>query len=190
MTLGPDALAPPWLEEVAGVALLHAEAIVNTVRVPLVVLDATMHVLMANRYFYECFQGSPAETEGHVLYELGNGQWNIPGLRHLLEQILPHHTSFDGFEVTQTFPHLGPKGLLLNARQIVRASGAPSLILLAIEDITDRQRAEAALRQQRDLLTVTLRSIGDAVITTDAEGQITFLNPVAEAVTGWPCRTP
>ena len=152
------------------------------------VLDATLHVLMANRYFYECFQVTPQETEAHRLYDLGNGQWNIPALRHLLEEILPHHTAFDDFEVMHTFPHLGPKRMLLNARQIVRTHGTPPLILLAIEDITTRWQAQALLRQQRDLLAVTLDSIGDAVLTTDTAGRITFLNPVAEALTGWPLQ--
>ena len=183
--LGSDPIPSALLEEIAGVTLLHAEGIVNTVRVPLVVLDATLHVLMANRYFYECFQVTPQDTGAHRLYDLGNGQWNIPGLRHLLEQIVPHHTAFDDFEVTHTFPHLGPKSMLLNARQIVRTHGAPPLILLAIEDITARRRDEAAGYQQRKVLALTLGSIADAVLTTDTEGRITFLNPVAEALTGW-----
>jgi PAS domain S-box-containing protein len=183
--LGVDPLPSALLEEMAGVTLLHAAGIVNTVRVPLVVLDATLHVLMANRYFYECFQVTPQETGAHRLYDLGNGQWDIPGLRHLLEQIVPHHTAFDDFEVTHTFPHLGPKTMLLNARQIVRTHGAPPLILLAIEDITARRRDEAAGHQQREVLALTLGSIADAVLTTDTEGRITFLNPVAEALTGW-----
>ena len=183
--LGSAPLPSALLEEIAGVTLLHAEGIVNTVRVPLVVLDATLHVLMANRYFYECFQVTPQDTGSHRLYDLGNGQWNIPGLRHLLEQIVPHHTAFDDFEVTHTFPHLGPRTMLLNARQIVRTHGAPPLILLAIEDITARRRDEAAGHQQRKVLALTLGSIADAVLTTDTEGRITFLNPVAEALTGW-----
>src|SRR5439155_22362723 len=161
MALGPDHLTPAALEEMAGMALLHAAGIVNTIRVPLVVLDATLHVLMANRYFYEYFQATPQETELHRLYDLGNGQWNIPALRHLLEEILPHHTAFDAFEITHTFPHLGPKSLLLNACHIDSTAGNPTLILLTIEDITARQHAEAALRQQRDMLAVTLGSIGD-----------------------------
>jgi len=183
--LGSAPLPSALLEEIAGVTLLHAEGIVNTVRVPLVVLDATLHVLMANRYFYECFQVTPQDTGSHRLYDLGNGQWNIPGLRHLLEQIVPHHTAFDDFEVTHTFPHLGPRTMLLNARQIVRTHGAPPLILLALEDITARRRDEAAGHQQRKVLALTLGSIADAVLTTDTEGRITFLNPVAEALTGW-----
>ena len=184
--LGGDSIPPVMLEEMAGVTLLHAEGIVNTVRVPLVVLDATLRVLMANRYFYACFQVTPQETESHLFYDLGSGQWNIPALRDLLEDILPHHTAFDDFEVVHTFPHIGPKCMLLNARQIVRTQGTPPLILLAIEDITARWQAEALLRQERDLLAVTLGSIGDAVLTTDAAGRITFMNPVAEALTGWP----
>src|SRR6266436_1451971 len=183
--LGSAPLPSALLEEIAGVTLLHAEGIVNTVRVPLVVLDATLHVLMANRYFYECFQVTPQDTGSHRLYDLGDGQWNISGLRHLLEQIVPHHTAFDDFEVTHTFPHLGPRTMLLNARQIVRTHGAPPLILLALEDITARRRDEAAGRQQREVLAVTLGSIADAVLTTDTAGRITFLNPVAEALTGW-----
>lgn len=91
--LGPDHLTPSVLEEMAGMALLHAASIVNTVRVPLVVLDATLHVLMANRYFYECFQVTPLETESHRLYDLGNGQWNIPALRDLLDEILLDNTA-------------------------------------------------------------------------------------------------
>ena len=183
--LGPDHLTPDLLEEMAGVTLLHAVGIVNTVRIPLMVLDATLHVLMANRYFYEYFQVTPHETELHLLYDLGNGQWNIPALRHLLEEIVPRHTVINDFEITHTFPHLGPKSLLLNARQIVRTAELSPLILLTIEDITGRQRTEAPLRQQRDMLMVTLSSIADAVLITDLHGRVTFLNPVAEALTGW-----
>jgi len=183
--LGPEHITPTVLDEMISVALLYAEGIVSTVRVPLVVLDATLHVLMANRYFYEYFQVTPLETELHRLYDLGNGQWNIPALRDLLDAILPHRTAFDDFEVTHTFPHIGCKTMLINARRIVRADGRPPLILLAIEDITARQRAEVALRQQRDMLAVTLSSIADGVMTTDPHGRITFLNPVAEALTGW-----
>jgi PAS domain-containing protein len=121
---------------------------------------------------------------------VGNGQWNIPALRDLLDAVLVHHTAFDDFEVTHTFPHIGPKSMRLNARPIVRTAGQSPLILLTIEDVTARQQAEATLRQQRDVLTVTLGSIGDAVLTTDPHGRITFLNPVAEAVTGWPPGRP
>jgi PAS domain S-box-containing protein len=181
----PDQITAAMLEEMASLTLLHAVSIVNTVRVPLLVLDATLHVLMANRYFYACFQVTPLETESHRLYDVGNGQWNIPVLRDLLDAVLSHHTAFDDFEVTHTFPHIGLKSMRLNACPIVRTAGQPPLILLAIEDVTARQQAEAIVCQQRDVLTVTLGSIGDAVLTTDPHGQITFLNPVAEALTGW-----
>jgi hypothetical protein len=123
--LGPDRLTPALLEEMASVTLLHAVDIVNTIRVPFVVLDATLHVLMANRYFYEYFQVMPHETEAYRLYDVGNGQWNLPALRHLLEEILSDHIASDAFEITHTFPHLGPKSLLLNARRIVRTAGNP-----------------------------------------------------------------
>ena len=186
--LEPDQITAAMLEEMASLTLLHAVGIVHTMRVPLVVLDATLHVLLANRSFYACFQVTPLETESQRLYDVGNGQWNIPALRDLLDAVLSHHTAFDDFEVTHTFPHIGPKSMLLNARPIVRTAGQPPLILLTIEDVTIRHQAEATLRQQRDLLTVTLGSIGDAVLTTDPHGRITFLNPVAEALTGWPLQ--
>ena len=94
----------------------YAESIVATVREPLIILDSELHVRSANRSFYETFKVRPAETEGRSIYDLGNGQWNIPGLRTLLEDLLPRHISFDDFEVEHNFNHIGPKTMLLNAR--------------------------------------------------------------------------
>ncbi len=124
----------------------YAESIVATVREPLIILDSDLHVLSANRSFYETFKVEPAETEGRSIYDLGNGQWNIPALKTLLEEILPQHTAFDDFEVEHDFSHIGPKTMLLNAR-----SSPPERpcewILLAIEDITDRKRTERVLKE-------------------------------------------
>jgi two-component system, chemotaxis family, CheB/CheR fusion protein len=158
-----------------------AEQIVETVREPLLVLTPDFCVQSANPAFYQLFQVSPAETIGQHIYRLGNGQWDIPELHTLLEQILPQNTVFNDYEVRHDFARIGPRTILLNARRL----DSVQFILLAMEDITARQQAETALRQQHDLLAVTLRSIGDAVITTDPHGRITFLNPVAEALTGW-----
>ena len=87
----------------------YAESIVATVREPLLILDPELHVRSANRSFYETFKVEPAETEGRSIYDLGNGQWNIPALRTLLEEILPLHISFDDFEVEHDFNHIGPE---------------------------------------------------------------------------------
>ena len=128
-------------------ARAYAENIVDTVRQPLLVLDAELRVLSANRSFYQMFQVTPQHTEGKPLYELGNGQWDIPALRPLLAEILPQHTSFQDFEVEEDFPGIGRRTMLLSARKLFRVGNSTDSILLAIEDITERKRAEAQLQQ-------------------------------------------
>lgn len=123
-------------------ARAFAESIIATVREPLVVLDANLCVLSANRAFYRVFQMIPEETEGRLLYELGNRQWDIPELRRLLENILPQNTVFDDYEVEYNFSHIGPRTMLLNARRIYRERNKTEMILLAIEDITERKKSE------------------------------------------------
>lgn len=166
-------------------ARAYAESLVETLREPLIVLDRDLRVVSANRAFYRTFGVRPEETAHHLLYELGTNQWDIPALRTLLEDILPTHTAFDDFEVTHTFPSLGQRTILLNARRLEHEDNQLQLILLAMEDITARKQAEDALQQQHDWLDVTLASIGDGVITTDPRGIITFINPVAADLTGW-----
>ena len=123
-----------------------AEAIVETVREPLLILSQNLQVLKANKTFYETFQTAQEETEGRLVYDLGNGQWNIPKLRELLESILPAHSTFRDFEVTHEFEHVGRKVMLLNASEIFNPNAQARTILLAIEDATDRKQAEEALR--------------------------------------------
>jgi len=125
---------------------LYAESIVETVREPLLVLDSSLRVVTTNRAFYETFKVSNEETEGRFIYSLGDGQWNIPALRELLERVLPSQTAFEGFEVKHHFPKLGERTMLLNGRQIRTRKGGAPLILLAIEDITEHKKAENALR--------------------------------------------
>jgi two-component system, chemotaxis family, CheB/CheR fusion protein len=122
----------------------YAQAIVETVREPLIVLDSNLQVLTANQSFYRTFQAAPAETEQRLIFELGNGQWDIPQLRQLLLEILPDHTQLQDFEVEHNFEQIGRKIMLLNARTMDQAEGSKS-ILLAIEDITERKRLEAEL---------------------------------------------
>ena len=83
------------------------EAIVDTVREPLVVLDDVLRVVVASRSFYRAFAVTSPETEGRLLHELGNGQWDIPALRELLTGVIPHHTTIEGFEVEHDFPTIG-----------------------------------------------------------------------------------
>lgn len=123
-----------------------AEAIVETVREPLVILNQHLQVVKANKTFYATFQSAQEETEGRLIYDLGNGQWNIPKLRELLENILPTHSTFRDFEVTHKFDRVGRKVMLLNASEIFNPNAQARTILLAIEDTTDRKQAEEALQ--------------------------------------------
>lgn len=119
----------------------YAESIIETIREPLMVLDADLRVVTANHSFYETFKVTEEETKGRLIYELGNRQWDIPELRELLETIVPENTQFSDFEVTHDFPTIGQRTMLLNAKQITREN-RPSLILLAIEDITESKQAK------------------------------------------------
>jgi len=101
----------------------YAESIINTVREPLIALDQDLRVVTASRSFYEVFKVTSEETLGQLIYDLGNKQWNIPKLRELLETILPRKTAFDNYEVEHEFSTIGKRIMLLNARQIQRASG-------------------------------------------------------------------
>ena len=123
-----------------------AEAIVETVREPLVILNQNLQVMKTNRTFYEAFHAVREETEDRLIYDLGNGQWNVPKLRELLESILPAHSTFRDFEVTHEFEHVGRKVMLLNASEIFNPHAQMRTILLAIEDVTDRKEAEEALK--------------------------------------------
>jgi len=130
----------------------YAESIVGTVRESLVVLDADLRVISANRSFYETFKTKPGETAGQLFYDLGDRQWNIPKLRELLEEILPTGMTFDNFEVEHEFRTIGRRVMHLNARRIPTKTNETQLILLAIEDATERKRAQQALRENFEKL--------------------------------------
>ncbi len=125
-----------------------AQAIVDTIHEPLIVLDGGLRVLAASRAFYETFKVDSGHTMGCRLYDLGDGQWNIPALRLLLETILPEKTAMDGFEVEHDFPGVGRRTVLLNARKVISRTGADGAILLAVTDITARRAVERDLAGQ------------------------------------------
>ena len=125
----------------------YAESIINTVREPLIILDQDLKVISASRSFYNFFKVEPEATVGQLIYDLGNKQWDIPKLRELLETILPEKATFDNYEVEHVFAGIGRRIMLLNARQIQRTQGKERIILLAIEDITERKKGEAELHQ-------------------------------------------
>ena len=143
--------------------IAYAESIIETVREPLAVLSEDLRVKTANRSFYQTFQVKPEETENQLLYDLGNGQWNIPRLRTLLEEVLPQNNQFNDFEVDHTFEDIGHRTLLLNARRINRQGNQTELILLAIEDITVRKETEAGLEKTRKELEIIKKSADEAL---------------------------
>jgi two-component sensor histidine kinase len=132
-----------------------AEAIVDTVREPLVVLDRDLRVIAASCSFYQTFAVEPRNTQGRKLYLLGDGQWNIPALRKVLEEVIPKHRTVEAYEVEHEFPTIGRRVMLLNARQVFDEDGSTSALLLAIEDVTQRrdtEREKDELLQQKEIL--------------------------------------
>jgi two-component system CheB/CheR fusion protein len=150
-----------------------AEAIVETVREPLLILDAELRVLKATRSFYETFRTSAAQTEGHPLFDLGGGQWNMARLRESLDEVVRHDTRLDDFEVVHEVPSTGPRHMVLNARQIHRQSAGTPLVLLAMEDVTERRQAEHVLRQ-RDL--AIQEASTQAILSVAPDGRIVMAN--------------
>lgn len=132
-----------------------AQAIVDTIREPLLVLDKDLRVVAASRSFYLTFRVDRQHTLGRQLFALGDGQWDIPGLRALLEKIAPEHSELEGYEVEHEFPEIGRRIMLLNARKVFYEGNSHETILLAIEDITERRASEVALKDllhQKELL--------------------------------------
>ncbi len=140
----------------------YAENIVETMREPLLVLSSDLKILTANFSFYDTFKVTPEETIGKFIYDLGNRQWDIPGLRLLFEEILPHDTLFNGYEVEHEFPGIGRKSIRLNARQIFRENIGSEIILLAMQDVTQekRSREELLLKDLALMRSEKMASIG------------------------------
>ncbi|MCE9566340.1 MAG: PAS domain S-box protein [Planctomycetes bacterium] len=167
-------------------ALAYAQGVVETVREPLLVLGGDLRVKSANRCFYQTFRVSAKETEGQLIYHLGDHQWDIPPLRKLLEEILPQNTSFDGFEVEHEFGAIGRKVMLLNARRFSQEGNRTELILLAIEDITERRRFEEERQISETRFTLLVKHIKlHSIFTMDLDGGITTWNLEAERILGY-----
>ena len=161
----------------------YADAIIRTVRGPLLVLNKDLRIISANEAFYNAFKVAPNDTENRLLYDLGNRQWNIPKLRILLEEILPEKNTIEDFVVEHDFKDIGQKTMLLNARTLQQGPDKTSLILLAIEDITENKKAETALRESEELY----RTANEKMTTLSEELQtineeVTITRDYADAI--------
>ena len=154
----------------------YAENIVGTVREPLVVLNSELKVLTANHSFYDTFKVVPEETIGHFIYDLGNRQWDIPGLRVLIEEILPQDTVFNGYEVEHDFVDIGRKTIVLNARQIFRENIGSNIILLAMEDITERKRLQAEIQDAREYAENIVGTVREPLVVLNSELKVLTAN--------------
>ncbi len=171
-----------WEQEIQA-AKEFAESIVATVREPLLVLTADLRVRAANESFYRTFRVAAEGTEGRLIYELGNRQWDIPDLRRLLDEVLPDK-QFSDFEVDHEFRDIGRRTMLLNARRLEHGD----LILLAIEDVTERNRAGVAVRKSEERLRRVLETDAVGVLFFDEAGTLIDANEVFLHMTGYTRR--
>ena len=158
----------------------YSEAIIATIHEPMLILNKDFHVKSANKSFYKKFLVEKEDTEGKLLFDLGNKQWNIPKLRGVLNDIISKNSSFENFEVTHTFSGIGEKIMLLNAHLIIQKVNSEQLILLAIEDITDRSRYYLKEKYSLSLIEASL----DPLVTISPEGKITDMNQATVKITG------
>lgn len=154
----------------------YAENIVETVREPLVVLNSELSILTANQSFYDTFKVTPEETIGNFIYDLGNRQWDIPKLRVLFEDILPHNTVINGYEVKHDFFDIGRKTILLNARQIFREKIGSRIILLAMEDVTDRKQLEAEIQDAREYAENIVETVREPLVVLNSDLKVLTAN--------------
>jgi len=162
------------------------EDIIETIRAPLIVLDKRLRVVLVSRFFYKVFKVTPEETVGRLIYDIGNKQWDIPKLRELLETILPRKTTFDDYEVEHDFTSIGRRVMLLNARQIERGMNQERMILLAIEDISERSYLEDRLEESEFRYRRIFETATDGIVLLEKrEGHIVHANPAAVKMLGY-----
>jgi formate hydrogenlyase transcriptional activator len=172
-------------EETLEKAQKYTESIVETIRGPLVVLTPDLRVITANHSFYETFHVTPKETKGRFVYSIGDHAWDIPSLRKLLEEIIPQKAYFNDFEVDHEFPVIGHKIMLLNARRIIQKEIGSQMILLAIEDITERRQLKSLLEVNEAKYRELVQNANSIILKMGPEGKVTFFNEFAQMFFGY-----
>ncbi len=162
----------------------YADSIIATVNTPLLVLNKKFRIKSANRAFYKTFQVNEAETEGKLVYELGNKHWDIPELRALLEKILPQKTSLRDYEVNLFFPAIGQRTMLLNAKEITRKTNSEKLILLSIHDITDSRLFEAEKESRKKFYSLLMQSPAALAVFSGPDAVFTMANEMFKHLFG------
>jgi two-component system CheB/CheR fusion protein len=154
----------------------YSEAVFSTIRESLLILDKNLKVKNANRCFYKTFGVSEEETEGRLLYDIGNKQWDIPQLKELLEDIIPRNSEIIDYEMTHTFQGIGEKTMLLNARRLIRKLHSEHLILLAFEDITQFRQSEKAIKEREEWFRHTADNTPMMIWVTGKDNKLQFVN--------------
>jgi two-component system CheB/CheR fusion protein len=173
------------LQQAHKVALEFAEAIVGTVRDPMLVLDEDLYVIKASRSFLQAFEMTSDDAEGKYLFALENGQWDQPTLRSMLERIVPDETTVEGHEIVINRKGKTAQTMVVNARRLRNVADERDLILLAMEDATDRLQAQTRLEEREARLSAVLDAAPEAIITIDEQGIITSYSPAALNMLGY-----
>ncbi len=166
-------------------AIDYTHAIAETMHESLLMLTVDLKVRTANKGFYQTFKMSQATTEGQYLFEMGDNEWDIPELRSQLELVRSRNIPFTNFEITHVFSHVGRKSVILNAHKFSMKEGSQPMILLAIQDITERKTVEQEIKENEERFRLLLQNAFDIITVFDSEGTIRYISSAVESVLGY-----